>query len=285
MKALPLPYFSPRLIWAFKGDVPGSGRGHNFYSSHYSAWFMVRGECVLSFENGEEAKLEEGYWGIPSPLFKRSQDFTDNAVLLSIRFRLGGVSGIPPASFRNFVVFRDSEYPKLKKAAIRLVRLFHGYLADLQGTGQAEGGLPLHAEVDIQGAFLNWLSLWLEIMSKAGIEVCDNRNIDGRVMRMLNKLRSSSSHGSVPYDELGKISSLGRVQIDRLFKSQVGASPKQIKDNYLLESCKDMLLAANLTVKELADTAGFQTASQFCTWFKKHTGVSPMNYRVSEIHR
>ena len=46
---------------------------------------------------------------------------------------------------------------------------------------------------------------------------------------------------------------------------------------------KNLLYHTSMSVKEIAFQLGFQSASHFFRFFKKHTGMSPLGYRKSEF--
>ena len=89
----------------------------------------------------------------------------------------------------------------------------------------------------------------MDILIANGACVRSPQDIAPRGIAILEELKRQNTYGPVPYEELGKISSLGKVQIDRLFKNNLEASPKQIKDKHLLNYCRERLLLSNITIK------------------------------------
>lgn len=61
----------------------------------------------------------------------------------------------------------------------------------------------------------------------------------------------------------------------RIFK----VSPKELIDRQLLLEIKALLTSTDLTVKEIADRYCFDSASYMGRYFKKHVGMTPLQYR------
>lgn len=62
---------------------------------------------------------------------------------------------------------------------------------------------------------------------------------------------------------------------------QIGnTSAKEIIDEFLMLEIKVALQSTNLSLKEIADRYSFPDQSFFGRYFKKHTGMSPKEYRV-----
>ena len=66
--------------------------------------------------------------------------------------------------------------------------------------------------------------------------------------------------------------------------AQVGQiSAKEIIDEFLTLEIKVALQSTNLSLKEIADRYNFPDQSFFGRYFKKHTGMSPKEYRAKRI--
>lgn len=101
-------------------------------------------------------------------------------------------------------------------------------------------------------------------------------SILGRFMSMLTT--DSGHHHDVGHyadrlcitpDYLNKIT-------HRYYKS----SPKEMIDSYLVDEIKSYLSLKNYTIKEIATRLGFTDASYMCRFFRRHTGRSPLDYRM-----
>lgn len=59
-------------------------------------------------------------------------------------------------------------------------------------------------------------------------------------------------------------------------------SPKELIDRQLIMEIKALLTTTDLTVKEIADRYCFESASYIGRYFKKHTGMTPLDYREQQ---
>lgn len=64
-----------------------------------------------------------------------------------------------------------------------------------------------------------------------------------------------------------------------LFKNKVGASPIQYILERRIEHAKAMLRHTQMQVSVIAMECGFSTDAQFCSMFKRETGITPLRYR------
>jgi AraC-like DNA-binding protein len=67
--------------------------------------------------------------------------------------------------------------------------------------------------------------------------------------------------------------------LNQVVKDKDGKSPKQVIDEQLLLEAKRLLYWSESTVREIAWRLGFETDSYFSRFFKKYSGVTPMEFR------
>ncbi|WP_207494856.1 helix-turn-helix transcriptional regulator [Aridibaculum aurantiacum] len=76
---------------------------------------------------------------------------------------------------------------------------------------------------------------------------------------------------------------LSSYQLNEITKTAVGKTASAMIDEYILLEAKRYLLATPNQVKEIADHLGYEDASYFIRFFKKHTGLSPDAFRKNFI--
>ncbi len=66
----------------------------------------------------------------------------------------------------------------------------------------------------------------------------------------------------------------------RIFKSYTGFRPMEYANLFKLQKAKNLLRNTDLSVAEVAAEIGYDSHSYFSMLFKKHTGVTPTQYRL-----
>lgn len=76
---------------------------------------------------------------------------------------------------------------------------------------------------------------------------------------------------------------LDRRYLSALFKKKVGISPKKILVNYRMEIASMLLTTQNASVSLATYSVGYSDIFQFSKIFKKHFGISPSEYKKTQI--
>ncbi len=82
----------------------------------------------------------------------------------------------------------------------------------------------------------------------------------------------------VSLETLSETMYISPTYISRVFKEETGNSPINYLINIRLNRAKEMLETNQVTVKEAAETVGYQDAYYFSKLFKKHYGKSPSEF-------
>jgi len=69
--------------------------------------------------------------------------------------------------------------------------------------------------------------------------------------------------------------------LNRLARQNTGLSAKQLIDERVVLEAKRRLSHADGSVAELAEQLGFDDASNFSSWFRRHTGTTPAAFRAT----
>ncbi len=97
----------------------------------------------------------------------------------------------------------------------------------------------------------------------------------------LRYIRSHACDG-ISVDRLARRLAISRTTLDRKFRQLLGRSPKMEIDRVRIERARQLLQATDYKLSAIASLVGFQTAAQFVTAFKRHTGITPGAYRSRE---
>jgi len=126
----------------------------------------------------------------------------------------------------------------------------------------------------IRGAVLMLLSRF--IAEGTPRPASDNRRIES-VINYIDKHLDSV----IRLDTLAETACMSKAYLIRMFRLGFGLTPMAYINRRRMEKAQLMLLTTTMPVKEIAYTLGFTDNSYFNRLFKKHTGHTPMSYRLS----
>lgn len=69
----------------------------------------------------------------------------------------------------------------------------------------------------------------------------------------------------------------------KITQKTMGHSPKECIDWQIILELKQTLKNTNLTIKEIADHFGFESSSYLVSYFRRHTGITPGNFRKNNF--
>ena len=89
-------------------------------------------------------------------------------------------------------------------------------------------------------------------------------------------------HWRVSYSlkELSSVCGKSPTHAMRIFKDAWHCTPKEYHTRIRFSAAKRYLENTKEQIKIIADWLGFKNEFQFSAWFKKHAGVSPMQFRI-----
>ena len=68
--------------------------------------------------------------------------------------------------------------------------------------------------------------------------------------------------------------------LSNVLKQTLDVSPNSCIDQALLRQAKSLLSSTSLSIQQISDRLGFQNQSHFGTFFKRHVGCSPKDFRL-----
>ena len=83
--------------------------------------------------------------------------------------------------------------------------------------------------------------------------------------------------------ELARLSDMSVTNFRREWKKAYGDTPLQYRDGLRLYYAKEYLSSGYYTVSEIAGKCGFDDSNYFSRFFKRQTGLSPMEYKNQYI--
>lgn len=107
------------------------------------------------------------------------------------------------------------------------------------------------------------------------------RKPDTVVARAEHRMRFTLEHGETAFDirAFARGEQLSYEHFRKRFRREAGLSPKRYHLDLKIQRARELLLNPRRTVKEVADTLGFDDPYYFSRLFKKKVGQSPERYR------
>ena len=137
-------------------------------------------------------------------------------------------------------------------------------------------GNPYHSRVETHGILCLLLSRFLERAVRR-IEMEDNR------LREVIRYISANIDRPISLGELSGIVPCTDDHLIRIFKQKLNHTPIEYINLRKIEKAQLMLLTENSSVGDIASSLSFYDTSYFIRLFKKLTGVTPLDYRRSNM--
>src|SRR5690606_1325695 len=116
------------MSWIYEGCVLPQHQRGNFSPDHMGDWLIQRGRAELQ-QADKTVRAEAGEWLIPWPGY-RYQEFSSDAVILSVRFRAAWPDNKPLFDRGLSIKFAASDHPRLERLARETLRSARSVIPD-----------------------------------------------------------------------------------------------------------------------------------------------------------
>ncbi|PTX97480.1 AraC family transcriptional regulator [Verrucomicrobia bacterium LW23] len=271
------------LIWIY--DHPP--RVAHLHSDHthslgHRAWFMRRGGVRAETPAGVWV-AEAGQWFI-TPAAPLRQDFTDDAHLLSVHFLCQWPTGEDLFRRERGIVLNGKDFPRMEETASALAALVRRRFpqSEVHYAFRHAGYLEF---LEFQGLFTQWLAAWFAGLAGSGAGFTHFRHGEDRIKEAVRRLNDAPLDRPIPKEELVREAGLSAVHLERLFVRELGSTMRRYWELRRVEHARMCLGHSTLPIKEIAFGLGFRYDSHFVAWFRRQTGLSPLEYRKAEKAR
>lgn len=86
----------------------------------------------------------------------------------------------------------------------------------------------------------------------------------------------------ITVEEMARMIYVSKSYLSRMFKKRTGKSLMQYLRELRIQSAKTMLVSTDESIEDIAYKTGFNSPKYFCNTFRRHTGVPPRAFRLSE---
>ena len=109
-------------------------------------------------------------------------------------------------------------------------------------------------------------------------EILEAKINDKRVKNAFSLI--SYSNDEISVSELAKRSGLSPRNLNKLFISEVGMTPKNLMILKKINLSKSLLLTTDMTITDISLEVGYNSLSKFISMFQKITGRLPSEFRA-----
>ncbi|MBE4949086.1 helix-turn-helix domain-containing protein [Chryseobacterium culicis] len=156
---------------------------------------------------------------------------------------------------------------------------FSGLLQNLLKEYQAESYTN---QMDVLAAYLKIIMIKLANVKIVREDTFDSQ--DYIIYRKFMELLSSQYRSLHAVNDYSGMLNMTSRRLSELCKRCCDKSAKEIINGQIIAEAKRLLQFSAHSVKEIAYQLNFGTSEQFSHYFKKHTQISPVNYRSNFIH-
>lgn len=269
------PGFLVRLIRFYEG-APIGPEG-TFSAPLFVVWHLLEGSVTVRNEN-YTTRAGPGDWVVCLP-GRHYQRFSKNARLLSMHFGISCSGAI--LSWRGQEAVRLPPGAFLSALAGNLrSEIANCSLPEHYVVGERGPCLPLPLQLRLQSAALSFLYPLLDRLAQnCGVWVEAWKGSDARTRLSLEWFAGRSWAEPFSRDALAERCGLSTSQLDRIWRRELGITPRQYWERQRVNHACELLRDGHLSIKQVAGALGFERPSHFTIWFRQACQVSPRNYR------
>lgn len=108
-----------------------------------------------------------------------------------------------------------------------------------------------------------------------------NLNLEESVIKAVEQLMNENMFGDLSIDDISRKVGFPRHKLSLIFKSRFGTTVFAWWREKNMQKAKNLLINSDVTVQNISDELGFNSAANFSTAFKDRFGMSPTSCRQS----
>jgi AraC-like DNA-binding protein len=135
----------------------------------------------------------------------------------------------------------------------------------------------VYSDILISGSLNDIL---IDILLKNLSNGAEKRFLPDIINKLINFIEYNYA-GNINLDNLAKRLFTNKYDMIRKFKKYIGVTPYEYLIKWRINNSKGLLENSDLSIAEIAEKVGFNTASYFIKVFKEHEKTTPLSYRKS----
>lgn len=272
--------FNPTILFACKNKMLKDNEYHDHDFTEFTYILSGKGSYIV---NGITYQVEAGDFIICNPGVKH-QCIVTNSKEPTVEFICGCTGfhfkNMPP----NSIILKDGGYLLHTNAELRQEINKHCY----EMLAENDANKP--------GKCFMLKARLMQILLLVVREVCDKDDTETKgcnfesysksyaVKRIINYLNENYEH-KISLEQIAHNMYLSPVYISKIFKEETGESPINYLIKIRLEKARDILIHSDSrSIKNIANSVGYDDVYHFSKLFKKYYGVAPLYYKRSVVN-
>lgn len=136
-----------------------------------------------------------------------------------------------------------------------------------------------------KGKVFDILSYYIELSRKKNMHYIKNRDFDAGIRKRIFEYISVSGVRGIDVREVSNILGMNERYFLKYFKKLFLITPNQLTLKKRMVTAQTFLIFGNDDIADIAKECGFESTSYFCECFKKHMGISPLQFRRDYIKK
>ena len=131
-------------------------------------------------------------------------------------------------------------------------------------------------------------SLAISLIGRIHYEDINHTYGDTYIERIINQAKAvmkEDTTSNEPLEDIARSLGVSYSLFRREFRKRCGISPGQYRLELRLIQAKELLLSTNMSIADISTKLHFECIGQFSTFFKKKSGVSPLEFRKQGIKK
>ena len=183
------------------------------------------------------------------------------------------------AQLRDYFFYASDDFINTKKMMINCLLELHKTISakyperEIQ-TGKIDDVVPNILE---KNSFESCFSYFKNILNDF-IEGFNFNTADSVIIKVLAYIKSNYTQ-DLKLEVLGDLFNCNSAYLGKKFKKYTGVQFNNYLDNLRIEDAKDKLLNTNLKIYQISKLVGYSNADYFFMKFKRHTGITPKEFK------
>jgi AraC-like DNA-binding protein len=245
--------------------------------------YVIDGVCIVELlsdrKNNNEVTLKKGEFIILNGSVPHRLLVSDTCRMLNIEFRFTISNGLFP-SMKQLAeqeeslaaLFRDADSFLVLREFQDIHHVLRSLVFELDASST---GLELMVQILLAQLLIRIARLHQENMTKGAT------GVQGMYVQQCIEYLQQNYDRNVQVKDVAESINLHPGYLQRVFKLKTGTSIMHYLNNFRMEKTQMLLRQTEIPISEIADYVGISSRQYLHMMFKKHTGMTPVQYRKS----